>query len=380
MDLSADTAFRRGVLASCGASPEVADELLSHPCATGAALPDTLPTVPLGDELHIEAWTDYAADARRVGALAALRDRLVQLRFPIRAGISQHTAYLAATRRGETSEAEAFAPGLAIHDPGGLALEVRPTWGGRVPILVAADRRDFVSLVQAFTGRNEPAHVPDAVGACMVSGLNNWDRIARYRAAWERAHEGSASAGMWPVEFGRLRARPGLYQDRFILLSRGAYSGVPASALGLDDDEWLARSLVIRREHECEHYGIVRLTGRVPHRVLDELVADCVGIIHAFGAYDPELALRCLGLERAPAIRAGGRLEAYRGTPPLSDAAFTVLAEVCRLAVGQLEERSRTWLAPPAGMERLPRFVYETSRLSLEHLASGWQPGTAGAA
>jgi hypothetical protein len=52
---------------------------------------------------------------------------------------------------------------------------------GRVPVPVAGDRSDFVSLVQAFAERNEPAPVPESMGACIVKGFNNWDRIATFR-------------------------------------------------------------------------------------------------------------------------------------------------------------------------------------------------------
>jgi hypothetical protein len=369
MNESNDAAFRRKVLASCGASPEVADELLNHPSATGEPMPDALPALPLGDERHVETWRAYEADAGRVGVLPALQQRLVQLRFPIREGMSQQAAYRAATLRGAHAEAEAFAPGLVLHDPDGLALLVQRTWGGHVPILFVSDRRDFVSLVQAFTARNEPVHVPEPVGAYMVSGLNNWDRIAGYRAAWERDHQGDVAGGGWADEFRRLTQRRELYQDRFILLSRGAYGGVPAADLGLDDRDWLDRSLVIRCEHECAHYLVFRLTGSVPHRVLDELVADWAGIVQAFGSYRPDVALRCLGLERAPAFRQGGRLEAYRGNPPLSDAAFAVLAGICTRAIEQLAVSSRAWLATPARSWRVPQFIHAVSRLSLEHLA-----------
>ena len=371
MDDASDTAFRRDVLASCGASEAVADELLAHSSATGAAMPEALPPLPLDDEPHVEAWREYAADARRAGVLPALRARLVQLRFPIREGMSREPGYLAATRRGDVGEGEAFAPGLALHDADGLALDVYPTSAGHVPIVVASDRRDFVSLVQAFTGRNEPVHVADSVGACMVSGLNNWDRVARHRAAWERGRAGNAPDDTWTAEFTRMKARRELYQDRFILLSRGAYSGVQAFALGLAEQDWLDRSLVIRREHECEHYLVFRLTGHVPHRVLDELAADCVGIVRAFGSYRPDIALCCLGLELATGVRPGGRLEAYRGTPPVSGAAFHVLAEVCRRAIARLDVLSRAWRLQAAGPDGLAPFVCAISRLSLEHLAGG---------
>ena len=59
------------------------------------------------------------------------------------------------------------------------------------------------------------------MGACIVKGLNNWDRIAAHRAKWERDQPGGATESAWNDEFRRLVPRKELYQDRFIILSRG---------------------------------------------------------------------------------------------------------------------------------------------------------------
>lgn len=52
---------------------------------------ETLKSVcfPLADEPFVEAWEMYSREARVRGVFAALRERLVQLRFPIQAGISR---------------------------------------------------------------------------------------------------------------------------------------------------------------------------------------------------------------------------------------------------------------------------------------------------
>ena len=48
---------------------------------------------------------------------------------------------------------------------------------------MAGAREDFVFLVQSLTQRNEPEPVADSMGACIVAGYNNWDRVAeRYQA------------------------------------------------------------------------------------------------------------------------------------------------------------------------------------------------------
>ncbi len=370
-DRTGDHAVRSSVLETHGATPETLDELLAYTDNPFARQqPEPVPEFPLPDEPHVARWALYVEEAKTVGAFLALRRRFVQLRFPVRAGLSQEEAYRRATRRGWFDEAEAFAPGLVLRRPEALDLAIHPTVAGRVPVLVASDRSDFVALVQAFSERNEPVPVPDAMGACIVTGLNNWDRVSAYRQAWEATQPGPVDEGAWAEEFKRLAARKPLYQDRFIILSRGPYSALPPSAAGLPDDEWLARSLVVRREHECTHYFTYRVFGVMRNNVLDELVADFVGLLRGMGRYSSALARACLGVDEAGRYRDGGRLACYRGEPPLSDEAFAVVA---RLAVTVTENLAR--FANAAGRDlaelgALAGAVFALLGLTLEELAA----------
>jgi hypothetical protein len=245
---------------------------------------------------------------------------------------------------------------------------------GRIPILVAADRDDFVALVRAFTERNEPANVPDSMGACIVTGLNNWDRIASHRKSWEEAQPGLVTEQAWLEEFGRLRARKELYQDRFIILSRGPYSAVTARDVGLDEQDWLARSLVIRREHELTHYFTYRVFGFMRNHLLDELIADGAGLIQAYGHYRADMALRFLGLESYPEYRQDGRLDVYRGEPPLSEEGFCVLQSLAFRSIDNLEKllRDRQDLLKDLG--GLARLTFTLATLTLEEPASSQMP------
>ena len=69
-------------------------------------------------------------------------------------------------------------------------------------------------------------------------------------------------------------------------------------------------------EHECAHYLTKRVTGSMSNNLLDELLADYVGIVAAAGTYRGDWALEFLGLEDYPAYRNGARLQNYRGSPP----------------------------------------------------------------
>jgi hypothetical protein len=73
------------------------------------------------------------------------------------------------------------------------------------------------------------------------------------------------------------------------------------------------------------------------NNVLDELIADYAGMVAATGAFRAAWFLRFLGLEDYPRYRDGGRLDLYRGDPPLSDGAFHRLHEVIRAAAETLE-------------------------------------------
>ena len=61
-------------------------------------------------------------------------------------------------------------------------------------------RGDFVMLVRALTARNEPEVVPEAMGACLVKGLADWERVGAYRSAWERRLGRAASEEEWSAE------------------------------------------------------------------------------------------------------------------------------------------------------------------------------------
>lgn len=366
-----DERFRAAVLRSHGAAGGELLELLAY---TRNAFEQPAPgigcEVPPFDEPFVAAWERYAVEAERVGVAECLRERLVQLRFPVEAGVSESAAYRAATRRGVVDAASLPAAGVAFVRPKGLRLLIHPTAAGRVPVIVAEARADFVSLVRALVHRNEPAHVPDSMGACIVAGYNNWGRIAELRARWEREHGCHGSAAEWALAFREIALVKELYQDSFILLSSGPYSATPAHELGLDEHEWLERSLVIRLEHECAHYFTRRALGSMRNSLLDELIADYMGITAALGRYRADWFLRFMGLESYPLYRRGGRLENYRGEPPLSDGAFEILQSLVKSAAEQLQRLDAARASPARSLAESARVITALARLGLETLAS----------
>ncbi|MBD1835207.1 hypothetical protein H6F61_21590 [Cyanobacteria bacterium FACHB-472] len=363
--------FRKSILTSYGASASETEELLIYNQNVFDRSGLTRPVqFPLAPEPHVAAWEEYAAQARVVGAFESIKRVLVQLQFPIQEGISQTDAYRCATRKGVLVDGMAEATGLVLKQPEKLQLIIHQSLAGAIPVLLTGNREDFVSLVQALTMRNEPKPVPASMGACMVAGFNNWDRIRQYRQQWEDKNPLNCSESSWAEEFRRLIPHKELYQDRLIILSDGPYSDVPASDMGLSESEWRNLSLTIRLEHECTHYFTRRLFDSMRNNLLDELIADYRGIVAATGHYRADWFLRFLGLEAFPHYREGGRLQNYRGQPPLSDGAFKILQALVKTAVENLERFDAEYAGELITLNNQPLMLVALTYLTLEKLAS----------
>ena len=364
---------RADLLASYGATPSEVGELLAYNRNAFDRSFGDVPTLPLPAEPHVAAWERYAREAAEGGALAALRRRLVQLRFPIREGISKTDAYRDATLRGASTEAMDEASGLILASPDELRVGVHRSPAGPIPVLAPGGRADFVALVRALSMKNEPARVPESMGACMVAGFNNWDRIREYRRRWE-AEGGDRSGSAWRREFRHLVPQKELYQDRFLILGDGPYSNVMAGEVGLSDTEWRRQSTIIRLEHECTHYFTLRVFGSMRNNLLDELIADYMGITAAAGRYRSEWFLRFMGLESFPSYREGGRLQNYRGRPPLSEGAFKILRALVR-DIGENLQRVGDGLGLlPGNQEERAGMLLALCGFRLEDLAASDAP------
>jgi len=322
------------------------------------------------DEPFVAAWENYVQEARTKGAFDTLKSHLVQLSFPIRKGISQTDFYRAAIRKGISPLKMPEATGLELRYPERIRFHIYETLAGRIPILVTGHRDDFVSLLQALTFKNEPEEIPSATGAMMVSGYNNWDRIHALGAAWKSAHPHDTDGFGWRLAFHDIIGQKALYQDKFIILSDGPYSNMAAKDLGLAEDPWKEISLTIRLEHECTHFVTKTLIGSMQNRLLDEIIADYMGMVAAIGRFRSDWFLRFLGLEDFPRFRAGGRLENYRGDPPLSDHAFQILQKLARQAALNLEDFDGQYRDRPRKTDDKKTLLSALTRLTIEEMAS----------
>ena len=291
------------------------------------------------------------------------------MQFPILSGISKTEGYRAATRQGGFASISKNVVNIVFKEPEKLQIKIHETLAGFIPVIIAGNRQDFVTLVQAITKQNEPQLVPDSMGACIVSGYNNWNRIYQYQKQW-KAQQNNDSESEWSNEFKRLIPRKELYQDKFIILSTGAYSNIPANKLGLTKMQWQQMSLKIRLEHECTHYFTRRFFGSMRNNLLDELIADYRGIVAAIGSYRSDWFLHFIGLESFPNYRKGGRLQNYRGEPPLSEGAFKILQTLVVCAAKNLENFDKQFFAQSRTLANELSMLLTLSKLTIEELAS----------
>ncbi len=349
-----DQATRREILFSYGASEDTIDELLQY---TRNEFKQSATDEAPDDELFVDTWRAYADEARQTDAYTCLRRRLVQFAFPIIDGISKTDAYLAAIRQGAVGTDN---PGLTLQSPDALEIRIHSSMAGSIPLIITYHRRDFVALVQALVRRNEPVRIPDSMGACMVSGYNNWDRVRAHKREWERTNP----HGRWESEFQRFACRKELYQDRFIILSDGPYSGVSGREMGIPEQIWREASLIIRREHECAHYYTRRILGSMRNNLFDELIADFMGIVAVSGYFRADWFLRFMGLEECNACYRSGRFSNY--TLGVSKRGTSVLHRLLCEAARNLEEmHGRTISLHPVSA------LKELTTTTLEELSVG---------
>lgn len=226
--------------------------------------------------------------------------RYPQLLLPIEPGMSGTERYRAAALRGKILDADPNSFGSAFD-----SYETVQTIAGSVGVWQLGERADFVRAVQALVYRCEPVPVPEAVGAQYIGGLANWEKIRAHRAQF------FAGGGRdWGAELHRFTADKANYTDSLILLSSGFYSNVPPQELSLPEQQWREASCRIRKYHELTHFIYRKAYPGDVDVVRDEVLADCMGLLAAFGSYSPALARRFLGI-REGTLLPDARLRHY---------------------------------------------------------------------
>ncbi|HOT74862.1 MAG TPA: hypothetical protein PK467_03690, partial [Candidatus Wallbacteria bacterium] len=278
-----------------------------------------LKKLPLPDEEFVETWNSYFIESGANGVFKTLKKYLPQLNFPIEKGVSALEEYRAAVLAEKPVTEISANAGLKIEAEDSIGLLIHKTPAGSIPVITVRNRNDFETLYRALAFKNEPEPVPASTGACAISGYNNCGRYIAYKNKCAAEDPFGLSFLENPAD------QKSRYQDSFLLLGDGPYSGLAPSCAGFGEAEWRDYSLKIRLGHESVHYFTKRCLGSMRNNAHDELLADYAGICGAFGEYDAELFFKFCGIENFPEINPAGRINNYKGSPCLSDENFRAM-------------------------------------------------------
>ena len=242
-----------------------------------------------------------------------LAKRYPQLSLPIREGMRETELYKDCVLRGKPTE---LSPCFSFCEKDTFTVEATPA--GDAEILYLHSREDFEHAVMALGRRCEPSVIPASMGASVIGGLINWEKLRPHMESEE--------------DFAVFTSDKRNYTDSIIILSSGGYSAVTADKIGIDEENWLEKSLAIRKYHELAHFVSQRLFPKNREALRDEIVADMTGIIAAFGSYRADYARLFLGIE-GEIYREGGRLQNYADGTDVEQ-----LAEKANMIVEELEK------------------------------------------
>lgn len=241
--------------------------------------------------------------------IAAVFERYPQVGFPIVKGAKNMEKFRRSVFAGEPVEdpVENF-----IGDSRDSFTTVT-TPAGDVETLYLWHRADFETAVRCLSAYCEPIEIPASMGAQTIGGLINWKKINTHMKEYL-----AGGGDSWDDEFERFTSVRKNYRDYLILLSSGPYSAVGVNEAGqalgraMTEEEWIDKSVTIRKYHELTHFICRNLYAENQEAIRDEVIADAIGLIAAFGRYEADLARLFLGLENEQ-YRPGGRLENYYG-------------------------------------------------------------------
>ncbi|MGN1405882.1 MAG: DUF7005 family protein [Erysipelotrichaceae bacterium] len=224
-----------------------------------------------------------------------------QLSLGVRKGMSQSEEYRNIVRRGIMPEDLSFPFELSGEEDE----YTLSTPAGEVDVLYLPDRSIFEYFIKVLAHRNEPVELPASMGASLISGINNWRKIYAHKEEYEQ--NGNTD---WDEEFSRFISVKENYKDTVLIVSKGYYSAIKPECIDMDSEEWIDKSKSIRIYHEISHYISRKLFIENKEALRDEIVADAMGFIAAFGYYDKALAEIVLGIEKEELNR-NGRLVNY---------------------------------------------------------------------
>ena len=324
--------YKHNILRNYTSDSAVIDELITytHNKFTEHRKDDSIAVI----NRHLSSFSDNLLDASEFSSVfEALKTNWVKFHFPIQKGISTHAEYKQVTLKGVTVEELTIASGLQLKAPEKLELSTYNSIAGSIALLIVPCDEDFKTIIRALCHQNEPAEIPDSMGAAMIKGIINWNRILSLKEDWRKTN----TTGSWGEYFkNHILPYPDLYKDKVIVLSTKPYSNVKAEEFNLNEKDWIKHSINIRLFHECFHLFSLKQYGAMANNMHDELIADYYGIRSSIGSFNKEWLLKFIGLENYPSYRTGARLENYLGNPALSEEAFKILQTILKKAIDNL--------------------------------------------
>jgi len=175
---------------------------------------------------------------------------------------------------------------------------------GKVEAIYLPIREVFERFCICLSNKCEPLEIPKTTGAMYISGINCWRKILKHQEEYIKTHDD------WDDEFDRFTSVKENYKGIVLLISKGNYSACLPEFVDIEENKWLAYSKDIRIYHEITHAISRKLYPDHKEAVRDEVLADSIGTLYAFGEYKPLLIKKFLGTE-GDTYRFGGRLENY---------------------------------------------------------------------
>lgn len=256
-----------------------------------------------------------------------------QLNFPIEKDVDKTELYCDYVSRGKF-ECIDLPFGLKLENRYGIKFDLYDSIAGKIPVFIIPNSNDFVTIMQSLLHKNNPVPIPQSMGAVMINGIVNRERLNSLKKDWLKKNP----FGDWNKEFSeKILPEKEFYKDKLVFLSAKPYSNVPCEQLGLESSIWMSYAISIRREHECTHLYTLKKYGKACNNLHDELIADYVGIVKTMGSYRKKWMLKFMGLEEYPNYRTGARLENYIKESNLSDADFQQLITVVKKAIDTLD-------------------------------------------
>lgn len=276
--------------------------------------------------------------------LKQLADTYQQLYLPVKEGMSESDEYLAVIRNGKQI--------ISKHLNGFMqseydSLEPVDTPIGKITAVYLHHRQDFERFIQIMAYRCEPAVIPASMGADTISGIINWKKIFAHKRAY-LADEGTD----WSAEFKRFTSNKKNYLDTIIVLSQGPYSNVSHRLTPFSTQQWLSLSYQIRLYHERTHVICQSLYPGLRDCIWDEVIADCMGLLHATGNYNPSMARDFLGLNQQEQGKKG-RLANY------INASDTLLLQKTSIRAAHIIEQLSAFLHRPQNCQLLAEACYD---------------------